>query len=142
MANYRAIGDGFFIGPQPTAHDLQEAKQQGIKTVVDFRMPSEVAKPNDELVEESGLNYVNIPVNKAALSQDQIGKLTEALMGKEGPYLLHCATGARAAMLLALSRARQHGWRSEQTFEEAQRMGYNLKSSPDFAKFVTESVAK
>lgn len=141
MANYRAIDDGFFIGPQPTAQDLQEAKQQGIKTVVDFRMPSEVAKPNDELVEECGLNYVNIPVNKADLSQDLIGKLTVALKGKEGHYLLHCATGARAAMLLALSRARQHDWTAERTFEEVGRMGYNLKSSPDFEKFITESVA-
>jgi uncharacterized protein (TIGR01244 family) len=142
MANYRPIGDGFFIGPQPTAQDLQEAKQQGIKTVIDFRMPSETPRPNDELVKESGLNYGNIPVNKAALSQEQIGKLDEAVKSKEGPYLLHCATGTRAAMLLALSRARQHGWTAERTFEEAERMGYNLKSSPDFAKFVTESVAR
>lgn len=142
MANYQPIGDGFFIGPQPTMQDLQEAKQQGINTVVDFRMPSETTKSNKDMVEECGLDYVNIPVNKAALSQDQIGKLDEVLKEKEGPYLLHCATGARAAMFLAMGRARRHNWTAEQTFEEAGRMGYNLKSSPDFAKFVTELIGK
>lgn len=142
MANYRPLGDGFFIGPQPTAQDLQEAKQEGINTVVDFRMPSETAKPNEELAKENGLDYVNIPVDKAALSQQQIGELDTALKEKEGPYLLHCATGARAAMFLALSRARQNGWTAERTFEEAGKMGYDLKGSPGFARFVTESADK
>lgn len=142
MANYRPLGDGFFIGPQPTAQDLQEAKRQGINTVIDFRMPLETAKPNEELVKENGLDYVNIPVDKAALSQTQIGELDAALKEKEGPYLLHCAAGARASMFLALSRARQHGWTAERTFEEAEKMGYDLKGSPGYAKFVEESVGK
>ena len=57
-------------------------------------------------------------------------------------YPLHCATGARAAMFLALSRARQNGWTAERTFEEAGKMGYDLKGSPGFARFVTESADK
>lgn len=93
-------------------------------------------------MKENDLNYVNIPVDKAALSQDSIGRLDETLKEKEGPYLLHCTTGARAAMFLALSRARQHGWTAERTFEEAEKMGYDLKGSPGFARFVAESSGK
>jgi len=142
MASFKPIGDGFFIGPQPTGQDLQDAKQQGIRTVIDFRMPTETATPNAELVSNNGLEYVNVPVNKSALSEQQISELDKVMKQKEGPYLLHCATGTRAAMLLALSRAKQNGWTAERTFQEAESMGFNLRSSPDFAAFVQQTTGK
>ena len=98
------------IGPQPTEGDLRQAKQEGIKTVIDFRLPSEIPTPNAELVARSGLDYVSIPVNKASLSADQVDVLDRAMRDKDGPFLLHCASGARAATLLVLSQARQNGW--------------------------------
>jgi uncharacterized protein (TIGR01244 family) len=142
MMKYKQIGDGLFIGPQPTEQDLREAKQQGVHTVIDFRMPEETATPNADLVTRNGLNYVNVPVNKDTLSEQQIGDLDEAMKGNDGPYLLHCATGARAAMLLALSGARQNGWTAERTFQEAESMGFNLQSSPGFSAFVKQATGK
>ena len=142
MAQYRQIGDNFFIGPQPTEQDLSEAKQQGIRTVIDFRMPAETASSNELLTKSNGLDYANVPVNKGALSEQQIGELEEAMKRHDGPYLLHCATGMRAAMLLALSRAKQNGWSAERTFQEAESMGYNLQSSPDFAAFVRQATSQ
>ncbi len=142
MTQFRKIEDGYFIGPQPTEQDLQEARQQGIKTVIDFRMPSETEVPNDALVKNNGLNYANVPVNKASPSAEQIDDLDKALQQSEGPFLLHCATGARAAMLLALSRAKQQGWSTERTFDEAKSMGYDLKGSPVFSAFVTQQTQK
>ena len=142
MANYKQFEDGFFIGPQPTEQDLIEAKEQGIRTVIDMRVPLETAGANAKLVKNSGLNYVNIPVDKGALSALQIDEFDAALVQNHGPVLLHCATGTRAAMLLALSRARQHGRTAERTFQDADAMGYNLQSSPDFAAFVRETAGK
>ena len=142
MANYKQFENGIFIGPQPTKQDLVEAKQQGVHTVIDMRMLSETTSPNAELVKNSGLNYVNIPVDKAALSVQQIDEFDAAMKQDNGPVLLHCATGARAAMLLALSRSRQNGWTAERTFQEANAMGYDLQSSPDFATFVRQTTEK
>ena len=62
MTTFKKIGDGLFIGPQPTEQDLREAKQQGIQTVIDLRMPEETATPNADLVENNGLHYVNVLV--------------------------------------------------------------------------------
>jgi uncharacterized protein (TIGR01244 family) len=142
MAQYRQIGDDLFIGPQPTEQDLREAEHQGIRTVIDFRMPAETAASNEQLTKGKGLDYVNVPVNKGALSEQQIGELDEAMSRHEGPYLLHCATGTRAAMLLALSRAKQNGWSAERTFQEAESMGYNLQSNADFAAFVRQATSQ
>jgi hypothetical protein len=41
MAQFKQIGDDFFIGHQPAEQDLQEARQHGIKSVIDFRLPAE-----------------------------------------------------------------------------------------------------
>lgn len=142
MAKYKQFEERFFIGPQPTEQDLDDAKRQGIRTVIDLCIPSETVVPNSELVKRSGLDYVNIPVDKAALSAQQIDRLDAALKQHQGPYLLHCATGARVAMLLALSRAKQHGWTAERTFQEAEAMGYNLQTSPDFTAFVRRTTAQ
>ena len=64
MDQFKLLENGMLIGPQPTADNLRQAREEGIKTVVDLRMPSETSTPNAELVASSGLDCVNIPVNK------------------------------------------------------------------------------
>jgi uncharacterized protein (TIGR01244 family) len=138
MANYRKLEQGLFIGPQPEAQDLAEARRQGIGTVIDMRVRSETATDNARLVRDSGMAYVNIPVDKAALNERQIDELDEALRMNQGAYLLHCASGARVAMLLSLMRARQHGWTAERTFQEAEAMGFDLRNSAEMAAFIRQ----
>ena len=136
MDQFKLLENGMLIGPQPSEGDLRQAKQEGIKTVIDFRLPSETPTPNAELVARSGLDYVNIPVNKASLSADQVDALNRALRDKDGPFLLHCASGARAATLLVLSQARQNGWTAQRAFHEARAMGFDLENAPEFADFI------
>jgi len=52
------------------------------------------------------------------------------------PYLLHCATGARAALMLVLVRAREHGWSAQRASDEAEALGFKLQNSEDFADFL------
>lgn len=141
MQRFKKIEDGVFIGPQPTASDLQEAKQEGVATVVDFRMPTETATSNEEMVTSCGLDYVSIPVDKEALSSDQIAQLDEVMRSKNRPFLLHCATGARAAMLYALNDALKRQASAQETFDAARSMGFDLQSSPQFASFVVTATA-
>ena len=79
MANFKEVGDGIFIGPQPTSQDLIEAKLRGVETVIDMRMPGESPTSNKEITEARGLGYINIPVDKTALVEGQIDSLTNAL---------------------------------------------------------------
>lgn len=136
MDQFKQLDDGMLIGPQPTEDNLRQAKGKGIKTVIDLRMPSETPTPNAELVGRSGLDYVSIPLNKASLSVDQVDALDRAMQEKDGPFLLHCASGARAAALLVLSKARQNGWTAQRAFEEARAMGFDLENAPEFAHFI------
>jgi len=140
MSSFRLVEDGIFIGPQPTPQDLEDARLQGVKTVIDFRLPSETATSNETLVRSHELEYESIPVNKAMLSVNQIGDLDAAIQSKPGPFLLHCATGLRAALLLALSKAKKNGCSAEQTFAHAQMMGFDLRTSPAYSSFVNQAI--
>lgn len=139
MANYRQLDQQLFIGPQPSLDDLHEAKQQGVRTVIDLRLPSETSGSNGEMARAGGLAYVNIPVDKTALSEADIDALEAAMKQYEAPCLVHCATGARAAMLLALSQARQGRWTAQRTFAEAEAMGFKLQNMPGFAAFIEKA---
>ena len=136
MNQFKRLQNGMLIGPQPTEDDLRQAKRDGIRTVIDFRMPSETQTPNSELVARSGLDYVNIPVNKESLSIDQVDELDRVMREKEAPFLLHCASGARAAVLLVLSKAKDLGWTAQRAFDEARAMGFDLEKTPEFANFI------
>ena len=136
MDQFKPLGNGMLIGPQPSEGDLRQAKLEGIKTVIDLRLPSETPTPNAELVARSGLDYVNIPVNKASLSADQVDALDRAMQDKDGPFLLHCASGVRAATLLVLSQAKQNRWTAQRAFQEARAMGFDLENAPEFADFI------
>ena len=136
MNQFKLLENGMLIGPQPTEDNLRQAKAEGIKTVIDFRMPSETPTPNAELVTRSGLDYVNIAVNKASLSTGQVDELDRTMRDKDGPFLLHCASGARAATLLVLSKARQNHWGAQRAFQEARTMGFDLENAPEFANFI------
>ncbi len=140
MSQFRQIKDKLFIGPQPTAQDLDEARQQGIKTVIDLRLPSVTETSNRDLAQSRGLGYVNMPVDKENLSAASIGDLEAAMQEQAGPFLIHCATGARAALLLSLSEAKQKNWSREQAFEHARSLGYDLTTSPAFSNFVAQTV--
>lgn len=141
MATFKQIDEQIFVGSQPAQQDLKEAKALGIRTVIDLRMPGESHTSNEEMTSNNGLGYVNIPVNKSALAARLIDELERAMAGTPGPHLVHCATGARAALLVKLSQARLERWTAEQMFEEARRIGFNLEESDNFAGFVREITA-
>lgn len=142
MHKFRQIEEGMLLGPQPTEEDMQQARQSGIRTVIDFRMPGETPGSNAELAARSGLDYANIPVNRQSLSEDQIYELDRAIQEKAGPFLIHCASGARAAMLLALRKAKKNHWTAARTFEEARAMGFDIEDSPEFSAFVKTATAR
>lgn len=94
MASCEQIDSPIFIGAQLAQQDLTQAKTLGIRTVIDLRLPGERATHH-------------ISVNKTALSARLIDELERAMVDTPGPHLLHSAAGARAALVLLLSHARQ-----------------------------------
>ncbi|MRW87524.1 hypothetical protein GJ698_25975 [Pseudoduganella sp. FT26W] len=129
------------VGAQPDHRDLAVLKEQGVRTVIDFRMPAETGDTNREVVMAAGMQYVNIAVDKHALSTLSLDQLQNQLQQDSGPYLLHCASGARASVMWALHQAREHEWSYLATLQAIQTMGTDVSQSPEFLSFIRDVTA-
>jgi uncharacterized protein (TIGR01244 family) len=102
-----SVGDDMFIGGQPTEKALRELRARGVTTVVNLRMPEEMARVGfDEaaLVKELGMKYVHIPMRGTAQNPygpKQLDAFVAALNAADGKVLLHCTVAWRASHLWA-----------------------------------------
>ena len=104
---FASVGDDMFIGGQPTEKALRELRAKGVTTVVNLRMPEEMARVGfDEaaLVKELGMKYVHIPMRGTAANPygpKELDAFAAALNAADGKVLLHCTVAWRASHLWA-----------------------------------------
>jgi uncharacterized protein (TIGR01244 family) len=102
-----SVGDDMFIGGQPTEKALREIKAKGVTTVVNLRMPEEMARVGfDEaaLVKELGMKYVHIPMRGTAdhpYGPKELDTFAAAMASADRKVLLHCTVAWRASHLWA-----------------------------------------
>jgi uncharacterized protein (TIGR01244 family) len=104
---FASVGDDMFIGGQPTEKALRDLKAKGVTTVVNLRMPEEMARVGfDEaaLAKELGIRYVHIPMRGTAenpYGPKALDAFAAAMESAEGKILLHCTIAWRASHLWA-----------------------------------------
>ena len=107
QAKFVSVGDDMFIGGQPTEKALRDLKAKGVTTVVNLRMPEEMARVGfDEsaLVKELGIKYVYIPMRGTAdhpYGPKELDTFATAMASADGKVLLHCTIAWRASHLWA-----------------------------------------
>lgn len=107
QAKFVGVGDDMFIGGQPTERALRELRAKGVTTVVNLRMPEEMARVGfDEaaLVKELGMKYVHIPMRGTAdhpYGPKELDTFAGAMAAADGKVLLHCTIAWRASHLWA-----------------------------------------
>jgi uncharacterized protein (TIGR01244 family) len=107
QAKFVSVGDDMFIGGQPTEKALRDLRARGVTTVINLRMPEEMARVGfDEaaLVKELGMRYVHIPMRgtpENPYGPKQLDTFAEAMASADGKVLLHCTVAWRASHLWA-----------------------------------------
>jgi uncharacterized protein (TIGR01244 family) len=107
QAKFVSVGDDMFIAGQPTEKALRELKAKGVTTVVNLRMPEEMARIGfDEaaLVKELGIKYVYIPMRGTPdhpYGPKELDTFAAAMAAADGKVLLHCTIAWRASHLWA-----------------------------------------
>lgn len=107
QARFASVGDDLFIAGQPTEAALRELSAKGVTTVVNLRMPEEMAKVGfDEaaLIKELGLAYVHIPMRgtkENPYAPSDLDRFATTLASARGKVLLHCTVAWRASHLWA-----------------------------------------
>lgn len=107
QAKFVSVGNDMFIGGQPTERALRELRARGVTTIVNLRMPEEMAQIGfDEaaLAKELGIKYVHIPMRGTAenpYGPRELDTFTTAMASADGKVLLHCTIAWRASHLWA-----------------------------------------
>jgi uncharacterized protein (TIGR01244 family) len=115
QTKFVSVGDDLFIAGQPTEKALRDLKLKGVTTVVNLRMPEEMAKVSfDEaaLLKELGVAYVHIPMRGSAenpYGPKQLDAFAAAMSATQGKLLLHCTVAWRASHLWAAYLIRDRG---------------------------------
>ncbi|MEA5444687.1 sulfur transferase domain-containing protein [Gammaproteobacteria bacterium AB-CW1] len=93
------------IGGQPDQRDLYQAKEAGIRTVVNLRGVGEFDDwAQSEVVTDLGMLYIHIPVDGAnGLTRPAVEAFDRAVKAtNDEPALFHCASGNRVGAMFAL----------------------------------------
>lgn len=107
QAKFVSVGDDLFIAGQPTEQALRDLKAKGVTTVVNLRMPEEMAQIGfDEpaLLKELGIAYVPIPMRGSVenpYGPKELDRFAATLASARGKVLLHCTVAWRASHLWA-----------------------------------------
>jgi uncharacterized protein (TIGR01244 family) len=154
QATFASVGDDLFIAGQPTEAALRELSAKGVTTVVNLRMPEEMAKVGfDEaaLINELGLTYVHIPMRgtpENPYGPAELDRFATTLAAARGKVLLHCTVAWRASHLwaayliqyrkvpvpIALTQARAINLRDDQPYGGLQPIeGFLGRSVPELA---------
>ncbi len=91
------IGDG---GAQALA-------AHGFKTIIDLRTATEGTADEKALIDLNGMNYINIPMTVAGISEEQLAAFTKVMETAQAPILIHCGSGNRAGAMWASYQIRK-----------------------------------
>lgn len=132
---------GVFLGSQPNTDDLKQAKESGVKTVINLRLADEVKEFDEkELVEQLGLEYFNPGFKTPDQLTDQIfDEVRSSLMtADKKPILLHCSSANRVGAVWLAHRVLDGGLSYEEALSEAKIVGLKLPAYEEKARSYIE----
>jgi uncharacterized protein (TIGR01244 family) len=111
---FRTLTDQIFVAPQIDQGAVAEARDLGVRLIVNNRPEGESddQTPGGEIeaaARAAGMDYIAIPVTHSGFSQPQVEAMVAALKGAEGKVLAYCRSGTRSTLLWALAESAQGG---------------------------------
>jgi uncharacterized protein (TIGR01244 family) len=119
--NWRAVDSRIGTSGQPTEKQLGEIAAAGYRTVINLALhddPRYSLEDERGTVEGLGMDYVHIPVQFAAPTDDDLDRFFAAMdANQDRKVWMHCAANMRVSAFLGLYRVRRQGWDREKAFE-------------------------
>ncbi|MCA8057399.1 MULTISPECIES: fused DSP-PTPase phosphatase/NAD kinase-like protein [Burkholderia cepacia complex] len=124
--NLKHASPDVMVGGQPSLQDLSEAKDQGIRAVLNLRPESEQQDFNERAeVERLGMRYLTLAIADAGdLTKAAAIELDTLIHDPENrPIWVHCGSGNRVGALFALRAACLEGMSLEAAIEVGRQHG-------------------
>ncbi|HLL76749.1 MAG TPA: protein tyrosine phosphatase family protein [Pyrinomonadaceae bacterium] len=129
------VNKDFCTGGQPRVEHLARLKAEGVRAVINLRLPTEHrAEEEERAAKELGLRYFNIPVVTGEPKDEQVVEFLKLTDDPENrPAFIHCASARRVGAFWMIRRVLRDGWTVERAHEEAEKIG--LKEMPFLVEF-------
>ncbi len=132
IRNFLRVNEEFCTGGQPKIEHLALLKEQGVKSIINLRVPTEHRASDEEAeAKRLGLRYFNIPVIYATPKDEQVDeflKITDDPQNR--PAFIHCTAAIRVGAFWMIRRVMRDGWPLEKAAEEARKVGHARESTP------------
>ena len=128
---------GVFLASQPQSQDFEQAKQGGVKTVINLRLPDEVTEFNEEqLVTDLGMQYHNPGFKGPDMLTNEVFDQVRSLLNDADnkPILLHCSSANRVGAVWLAHRVLDSGLSYDDALAEAKVVGLKLPAYEAKAK--------
>ena len=140
--NYQFLNEKLSSSGMPTAEQMKELADAGVKVVINLALTTSPGALPDEasLVESLGMKYIHIPVEwNSPTNQNLDGFFTAMNEHKQEKVLVHCQANYRASAFVMLYRVLRQGWKKEDAFPIMERM-WNPEDFPVWQKFIDETL--
>jgi protein tyrosine phosphatase (PTP) superfamily phosphohydrolase (DUF442 family) len=138
--NYLPLSSRIATSGQPTAQQIQAIAEAGFEVVINLALPtSDNALINEkELVETTGMRYVQIPVVWEQPTEANLASFLHAMtMYESQRVFIHCAANMRVSVFMALYRIRSLGW----SRDDAMQMVYEIwKPNEIWSRFIEQNL--
>jgi uncharacterized protein (TIGR01244 family) len=135
IRNFLRVNTEFCTAGQPTVEELSDLKADGIRAVLNLRVPTEHdAAGEAAAVRELGMNYFNIPVDGANIGDGQVEEFLSLTDDESNqPMFIHCGSANRVGAFWMIRRAIRDGWSVSDAEAEADEIGLTSAALKDFA---------
>lgn len=145
MENIKRINDQLAVAMgQVTPEELQQAAQEGFKSVLNLRSPEEEGFVSDEQqqAEKTGLKYINVPVKPDGMSDELADQVLQEIDQLPKPALIHCKSGMRSGAMTLMYVATQQGMTADEAMQKGKQMGFDCDSSPQMKQFFEHYISE
>ncbi len=135
IEKYFRVNERCATAAQPTIAQLAAVKEEGFRSIINLREPSEYdAAAEQAAAEHLGLRYISIPVKTADPKPEQVDSFLDATDDPSiYPVLIHCGSGNRVGAFWMIRRVLVDGWKPEDAEKEARQIGMKSANLKDFA---------
>lgn len=131
LPNFHKVHPFLYRGGEPTNKGVDKLKEMGVKTIIDLRAPTKLAKQEGKYCKSLGLNYINLPMSAEAPTKKQVATLLstlDAAKEKDEPVFVHCQHGSdRTGCMVGIWRVKRDNWSFDKTYKEMRKYWFGKK---------------
>lgn len=140
--NYLQLSENLSSSGMPTAEQMKEVADAGVKVVINLAVktsPGALAD-EDQIVTSLGMEYIHIPVEWEDPTRQNLEDFFHVMdMHRNQKVHVHCQANYRATAFITLYRVLRQGWKQEDAIPSMEKI-WSPEDFPVWQKFIEESL--